>query len=62
MLAITHWWWIFVTLIIPLTFIIVHLWFETLAKNTAFLRRRKVAQRQQQQQQQLDELVEEDMD
>ncbi|KAJ4424661.1 hypothetical protein N0V82_000589 [Gnomoniopsis sp. IMI 355080] len=62
LLAITHWWWIFVTLIVPLTFIIIHLWFETLANNTAFLRRRKMERRQQQQQQQLDGLEEEDMD
>ncbi|KAJ4391280.1 hypothetical protein N0V93_004897 [Gnomoniopsis smithogilvyi] len=68
LLAITHWWWIFVTLIVPLTFIIIHLWFETLANNTAFLRRRKMERRQreqqhqQQHQQQLDGLEEEDMD
>lgn len=47
------------TLIIPLTLIIIHLWFETLANNTAFLRRRKAARRHQQQ---LDELEEEQMD
>ena len=39
--AITYWWWIVATLIVPLTFIVLHLWFETLASNTAFVRRRK---------------------
>ncbi|KAK7740497.1 hypothetical protein SLS53_005340 [Cytospora paraplurivora] len=39
--AITYWWWILVTLVVPLTFVILHLWFETLASNTAFVRRRK---------------------
>lgn len=38
--AITYWWWILATLIVPLTFIVIALWFETLASNTAFVRRR----------------------
>lgn len=42
----------------------MHLWFETLASNTAFLRRRRrrIQQQEQQQQQQLDGLQEEEMD
>ncbi|KAF3769497.1 hypothetical protein M406DRAFT_325004 [Cryphonectria parasitica EP155] len=56
-LAITYWWWILATLIVPLTFIVMHLWFETLAKNTRLLRRRKT-----QQPQQLEDLVETEMD
>lgn len=43
--AITYWWWILATLIVPLTFIVLHLGVETLASNTAFVRRRKAAQR-----------------
>ncbi|KAK7703067.1 hypothetical protein SLS64_009338 [Diaporthe eres] len=45
--ALTYWWWIIATLILPLTFVILHLWFETLATNVGLLRgggggRRKV--------------------
>lgn len=39
--AITYWWWILATLVVPLTFIVLHLGVETLASNTAFVRRRK---------------------
>ncbi|KUI55530.1 hypothetical protein VP1G_02948 [Cytospora mali] len=42
--AITYWWWILATLIVPLTFIVLHLGVETLASNTAFVRRRKAQQ------------------
>lgn len=38
--ALTYWWWIIATLIVPLTFIILHLWFETLATNVGLLRRK----------------------
>ncbi|KAJ0109685.1 hypothetical protein J7T55_014247 [Diaporthe amygdali] len=37
--AITYWWWIIATLIVPLTFVILHLWFETLAANVGLVRR-----------------------
>lgn len=37
--ALTYWWWIIATLILPLTFVILHLWFETLATNVGLLRR-----------------------
>lgn len=36
--ALTYWWWIIVTLVLPLTFVILHLWFETLATNVGLLR------------------------
>lgn len=36
--ALTYWWWIIATLIVPLTFVILHLWFETLATNVGLLR------------------------
>lgn len=36
--ALTYWWWIIATLIVPLTFVIMHLWFETLATNVGLLR------------------------
>ncbi|KAI3397706.1 hypothetical protein diail_10475 [Diaporthe ilicicola] len=35
--ALTYWWWIIATLIVPLTFVILHLWFETLAANVGGL-------------------------
>lgn len=38
--ALTYWWWIIATLILPLTFVIMHLWFETLATNVGLLRRK----------------------
>lgn len=37
--AVTYWWWIIATLIVPLTFVILHLWFETLAANVGLVRR-----------------------
>ncbi|KAG8166052.1 hypothetical protein KVR01_004604 [Diaporthe batatas] len=43
--ALTYWWWIAVTLILPLTFVIMHLWFETLATNVGLLRRKTGAAR-----------------
>lgn len=37
--ALMNWWWIIATLLLPLTFVILHLWFETLAANVGLLRR-----------------------
>ncbi|ROV94501.1 hypothetical protein VSDG_05898 [Cytospora chrysosperma] len=39
--AITYWWWILATLVVPLTLIVLHLGVDTLARNTPFVRRRK---------------------
>lgn len=36
--ALMNWWWIIATLLLPLTFVILHLWFETLATNVGLLR------------------------
>lgn len=36
--ALMNWWWIIATLLLPLTFVIMHLWFETLATNVGLLR------------------------
>ncbi|POS77467.1 hypothetical protein DHEL01_v204145 [Diaporthe helianthi] len=43
--ALTYWWWIIATLIVPLTFVILHLWFETLATNVGLRRRKAAVQR-----------------
>lgn len=43
--ALFNWWWLIATLIVPLTFVIMHLWFETLATNVGLLRRKAAGDR-----------------